>query len=284
MKGKRWPKYGCAAKLPARYGKSRWRSATQSPTAQFGAALGSSGSLVPTPPGNGRKVLQAAQLQLSASGNRIAVVSQELFNVVGLYRGIVKSSQITAAGANGYAYFQLSIPSASLQQTLSALSTLRYAHIVSRTDATQDVNGQYNALVRQLGDDRALRTALLKQLANATTQAQIASLQTQIKDAEAAISRDQAALGALDHQINFSAVDVQINAAPIVPVTSTGTSSRGFTLGTAWHDAIHVLTVAAGVSLIALAALIPLGLLAAVIAWIAYWVRRRRREAALDAA
>jgi hypothetical protein len=249
-----------------------------------GAAAGSFGAIVPTPPGNGRKLTQAAQLQLSSSGNKIDTVSQELFNVVGLYHGIVKTSQITAAGQNGYAYFGLSIPSSNLQRALSALSTLHYAHVVSRTDATQDVNGQYNGLVRKLGDDRALRTSLLKQLANATTQAQIISLQAQIKDAEAAIARDEAALAALNHRINYSAVDVQINAAPIVPLTPAGGSSHGFTLGTAWHDAIHVLTVAAGVSLIALAILIPLGLVAALIAWIAYWVRRRRREAALDAA
>jgi hypothetical protein len=254
------------------------------PTGVNGAATGSFGAIVPTPPGNGRKLTQAAQLQLSSSGNRIGTVSQELFNVVGLYHGIVKTSQITAAGQNGYAYFGLSIPSSSLQQALSALSTLHYAHVVSRTDATQDVNGQYNGLVRKLGDDRALRTSLLKQLATATTQAQIISLQAQIKDAEAAIARDEAALAALNHKINYSAVDVQINAAPIVPLTPAGGSSHGFTLGTAWHDAIHVLTVAAGVSLIALAILIPLGLVAALIAWIAYWVRRRRREAALDAA
>jgi hypothetical protein len=239
---------------------------------------------VPTPPGTGRKVIQTAQLQLASSGSKIDAVSQELFNVVGLYHGIVKTSQITAAGTNGSAYFELSLPSANLQQALNAMSTLRYAHVVARTDATQDVNGQYNALTRKLADDKALRTSLLKQLANATTQAQIISLQAQIRDAEAAISRDEAALGSLNHAVNYAAVDVQINAAPIVPVTPAGGSSHGFTLGRAWHDAIHVLTVTAGVSLIALAVLIPLGLVIALIAWIAYWVKRRRREAALDAA
>jgi hypothetical protein len=274
---------GVSSASSAVSGVAQTAPTAQAPTGVNGAAAGSFGAIVPTPPGNGRKLTQAAQLQLSSSGNKIDTVSQELFNVVGLYHGIVKTSQITAAGQNGYAYFELSIPSSNLQQALSALSTLHYAHVVSRTDATQDVNGQYNGLVRKLGDDRALRTSLLKQLANATTQTQIISLQAQIKDAEAAITRDEAALAVLNHQINYSAVEVQINAAPIVPLTPAHGSSHGFTLGTAWHDAIHVLTVAAGVSLIALAILIPLGLVAALIAWIAYWVRRRRREAALDA-
>jgi hypothetical protein len=40
--------------------------------------------------------------------------------------------------------------------------------------------------------------------------------------------------------------------------------------------------VAAGVALIALAVLVPLGLLAAVGLWVGYAVRRHRREQALD--
>ena len=60
------------------------------------------------------------------------------------------------------------------------------------------------------------------------------------------------------------------------------TPSKGFTISRAAHDAVKVLTVAAGVALIVLAALIPFGLVVALAAWIAYSVRRRRREHALD--
>jgi hypothetical protein len=40
--------------------------------------------------------------------------------------------------------------------------------------------------------------------------------------------------------------------------------------------------VVAGVALIVLAVLLPLGLVAALVAWVAFAVRRRRREQALD--
>ena len=249
-----------------------------------GSASSAPSTVIPTPETSGRKITQAAQLQLTAPGDRINEVSQELFTAVGLSNGIVKSSTITAAGSNGYAVFQLSIPSGNLATTMSALSTLRYAHVASETNATQDVTGQFNADAARLADARALRTSLLKQLAAATTQAEIDSLTAQIHDAEASIASDQATLARLGHQIDYSNVTVQINAATIPPAHASTTSSGGFTLGTAWHDAIRVLTIVAGVSLIALAVLIPLGLMAALIAWIAYWVRRRRREAALDAA
>ena len=235
------------------------------------------------PPANGRKIIQSAQLALSTAPSRVDTVAQEVFVVVGQAGGIVNSSTVTATGGpGGYAQFQLSIPSASLPQTMAGLSSLHYARVASRTDTTQDVNDQYQADVRRLADARALRTSLLRQLAGATTQAQIDSLTAQIHDAEASISSDEAALRSLNRQINYSQVTVTINGGAVpVPLPSTG-SGGGFSLGQAAHDAGRVLTVAAGVALIAGAALVPLALVAALVWWVAGAVRRRRREQALD--
>jgi len=256
------------------------------PTTASGQASSSSAAAQPgpilQPPANGRKIIQSAQLALSTAPSRIDTVAQEVFDVVGQENGIVSSSTVTATGGTGgYAQFQLSVPSSALPQTMAALSTLRYAHVSSRTDTTQDVNDQYQSDVNRLADARALRTSLLKQLANATTQAQIDSLTAQIHDAEASISSDQATLRQLEHQINFSQITLTINSPVPVPVP-VASGSGGFTLHTAAHDAGRVLTVAAGVALIALAALVPLALVGALGWWVTATLRRRRREQALD--
>jgi hypothetical protein len=233
------------------------------------------------PPNNGRKITQSAQLSLSAPPNRIDDVAQQVFEVAGAQNAIVNSSEVTATGGpDGYAQFQLSVPSSNLGQTMKQLSQLKYASVVSRTDTTQDVNNQFVSANHRLADAQALRTSLLKQLANAVTQAQIDSLNAQIHDAEATIGGIQAQLRGLNHQVDFSQVTVSINAGAIpVPVNHSG-----FTLGKAAHDAGRVLTVAAGVALIVLAALVPLGLLIALAWWIAIAIRRRQREQALDSA
>src|SRR5207302_1530426 len=88
--------------------------------------------------------------------------------------------------------------------------------------STQDVNGQYLYDVRKLGDDRALRSSLLKQLAKATTTQQIDSLTAQIHDAEASIRSDESTLRNLNHQIGFSQIDVSINAVQLPVVAWRG--------------------------------------------------------------
>jgi hypothetical protein len=211
-------------------------------------------------------------------------VAQEVFNVVGSEHGIVSSSNVTATGGlDGYAHFELSLPSGSLSDAMGRLSRLRYASVSSRTDTTQDVNGGFVSAGRRLADAQALRTALLKQLAGATTTTQISSLRAQIRDAESAIANAQSDLRGLNHRVNFSQVSVTVAATQILPV-SHGGSSGGFTLRRALHDAGRVLTVAAGVALITLAVLVPVGLAGLLGWWVASAARRRRREHALDLA
>ena len=269
------------APAPNRAEKSA-ASAPAATTASGSASSGAAESL--QPPTTGRKVVQSAQLQLAAPANRIDDVAQQVYNVIGQLNGIVVRSTITQTGGlDGSANFQLSVPSASLGQAMSQLSSLHYASVLSRTDASQDITDQYGAAKRALSDVRALRTSLLKQLASATTTEQIDSLKAQIRDAEASISSDQATLNRLNHQVGFSqlALDISARSAPApVPHHSSG----GFGIGRAAHDAGRVLTVAAGVALIAIAALTPVALVAALLWWVGSAVRRRRREQALDSA
>jgi Domain of unknown function (DUF4349) len=208
-------------------------------------------------------------------------VAQEVYDVIGQVNGIVQNSSVTQGGLAGSANFQLSVPSGALGQTLSRLSSLSYAQVVSRTDSSQDITDQYGAATRALADARALRTSLLKQLANAVTTEQIDSLKAQINGAEASISSDQATLNRLNHQVNFSQLSVFVNAQAVPPpVAHRG--GGGFTLHKAAHDAGRVLMVVAGVALIVIAALAPIALVVALAWWIGAALRRRRREQALD--
>ncbi|HWE32497.1 MAG TPA: DUF4349 domain-containing protein [Solirubrobacteraceae bacterium] len=266
--------------VPAQGAVASSAGSASSTPAHAPSKAGAFGAIGATPPSTGRKLIQSSQLALQTPAGRIDTVAQELFNVVGDEGGFVNRSSVTAGSTPAaYAQFQLSIPSGNLPQTMAQLSRLRYASVGSRTDNTQDVNNQYVGDQRALAQAQALRTALLKQLASAATQQQIDSLQAQLRDANRQIASDEAAVRTLNHAIDYSQVNVTINPATPAPVTH-----KGFTIGKAAHDAGRVLTVAAGVALIALAVIVPLSLLAALGWWAASAVRRRRREQALDLA
>lgn len=251
--------------------------------AALGPAGAASGSPVPGPAqplSGGRKIIQAAQLALTTTPNRIDDVAQEVFDIVGRQNAVVNNSAVTATGGqDGSAQFQLSVPSSALSATMFALSRLRYAAVASRTDTTQDVSGQVAGAGHRLADARALRTSLLVQLSNATTQPQIGSLRAQIHDAEGAIARDEAALRGLSRQVAYSRLDVTVSAGA-APASGGGS----FTIAQGVHDAGRVLTVLAGAALIGLAVLVPVGLVAVLVGWIVLTIRGRRREQALDAA
>lgn len=235
-------------------------------------------------PQNGRKVIQSAQLQLATDPNHIDTVAQEVFDVVGTEGGIVDRSSVTQTGGlDGTASFALRIPSGSLSQAMTRLSNLRGAQVVARTDSSQDINSQYVSATRTLADAQALRAALLRQLAGAQTTAEIDSLKSRIQDAENAIAAAQASLRGLNAQIDYSQVSVTVSARS-APAPAPHRSGGGFTLGRAAHLAGRVLIVAAGVALVALAVLVPVGLVAALVAWAGGTFRRRRREQALDLA
>jgi hypothetical protein len=258
-------------------------SAAASSTSSAATSTSAGGSAVPSPviPA-GRQVVQSAQLQLSAAANQINDVAQQVFNVVGAEKGFVNSSNVTsgAGNANAGAYFQLSIPSANLAATLTDLSRLRGAHVVSRTDQTNDITAQVGGAGERLAEARALRRSLLKQLADATTTAQVDSVQARLHDANASIASDLSTLRGLQRQVAYSRISVSIEPAGApAPVVH---HSSGFGIGRAAHDAGRVLVVVAGVGLIVLAVLVPVGLVAAFVAWVGFALRRRRREQSLD--
>ena len=239
----------------------------------------------PVPAPNGRKTIQSAQLNLSTAPSRVDDVAQEAFDVIGQENGIVNRSSVTQTGsADGNAFMQLSVPSSALAQTMTKLSQLTYARVASRTDNSQDVNNQYIQAKRRLADAQALRTSLLKQLANAVTTEQVASLKAQIRDAERSISSGESSLAALNHRIAYSNISLTIFAGAQPPITPTHHGSSGFTLGKATHDAGRVLVVVAGVLLIGLAVLLPVAAIAALAWWVGGMVTHRRRERALDLA
>lgn len=256
-------------------------SSSSSRTSGSSAALPASSSLASpsSVAGAQRQVQRSASLSLFTSPERVQDVAAGVSRVTEQFGGIVASSNISIGDAGqtgssrGSATFSLSIPSSRLEAALSALSAL--GQVRARSESSDDITAPYNAARDRLAQDRAARRSLLAQLAGATTPGALDSLRQRLRDLSSQISADANALGALRQQAGMSSVTVTLDSG------RSGPGGSGFTLSQAWHDAAHVLGVAAGTTVLVLAALIPLLVLGATVA-IALRVHRRRRERGLD--
>ncbi len=264
--------------------RGRGTSATSSDAAA-GVASSSEAARAPSgiaaPAASGvRKVEQSADLRLGAPADRIDGVARAVLAEVADVGGIVDRSNVTTGSdADGPgASFVLRIPSARLQEALGALSRVPHAHVLSRSDDTTDVNERFVSLRRALANERAERDGLLRALRAATSEQETLRLKARLDVLERAIATSEHAQRGLNARIAYSRVALTVDAED-----GGGSGGHRFTPARALHDAGHVLSVTAGVILIAAAVLVPFALLLA-LAWPFLRVRRRRRrEQALDA-
>jgi hypothetical protein len=237
----------------------------------------------PTPPRQNeapgerdRKVERSATLALAANGGDLDEVSDGVIHATDSAGGFVASSQVDASGNGGSARFDLRVPTARLDTTLAALSKL--AHVRSRTQTSDDVTGSVVTARERLTDAQAQRRALLRALGRARTGTQAEAIRARLRLARQEIAGARADLRSLDQRTTFSTV--------AVTVTASGESSGGgggFGPGDAARDAVRILGAIAGGLVVGLAVLLP-ALLVGGALWLGgRAVRRRRREAALDA-
>ena len=263
-------------------------AAAQSAAGSAAAEAGAPGADLAAParrPANGpyaskqsrRAVERSAQLVLGTDPEGVQAAADRVFATVGRYDGIVLSSSIRDGGpGDAGAEFALLIPSDRLSPALADLSAI--AEVRSREENAVDITAPTVTVAERLRDARAEVEGLLKQLAGADTDAERASVKAQLRFQRRRVATLRASLSDQRRRANFSRVWLQIATgdAAVFPAVDDGR----WTIGDALADAGRILSVAAGVILIALALLAPLALLALLV-WLAHrvWVRAGRERA-----
>src|SRR5262249_40117779 len=127
----------------------------------------------------------------------------------------------------------------------------------------------------ELRDSNATVEGLLKELGDAEAEAERESVEARLREERGRHAAIRSRLDKLGKRASMSEVTVRIvtnHGAGVVPPPSKGTGNGNWGVGDALHDAGHILTIAAGVLLIALAVLAPIGLIA-----LAFWLANRFR-------
>jgi negative regulator of sigma E activity len=227
-----------------------------------------------------RRVQRDADLTLTTAPREVQDVADRVVSVTQDIGGVVARSSVDVGDAQAAASFTLRIPTSRLDDGLKRLSDL--AHVGSLRQGSTDITGSFVSAADRLSDARAERRALLKALGKATTPNAIASLRSRIRFNRSEIAALKGDLQALRRRADLATVSVQVVGRGATKGAMGG--DGGWTPGDAAHDALRVLEVLAGVLLIAVAVLAPLGVLALLMVLATGAARRRRREHALDAA
>ena len=230
----------------------------------------------PAAPAQQRRVERSTRLELTTTD--VQAASDGVVRATQATGGFVQSSQVSTGDGRSTASFVLRVPTGRLDDALARLS--RLGHVRSLQQSADDITNVYNGASARLAEARAERRGLLRALSKATTAAEISSLRARIADNRGTLQREQRALNAVRNRANYATVGLELTG--VARKHAALPSGGSWTPGDAAHDAVRVLEVGAGVALIALAVLVPLGLVGAAGGFAAVAVRRRRREAALS--
>lgn len=214
-----------------------------------------------------RAIERNAQITLGTDPENVQQVSSDVLGVVGRYGGIVLNSSVEdgPAGDAG-ATFELLIPSERLGGALADLSEV--AEVRSREETTTDITAPTVTTQERLQDARAEVEGLLKQLANADTDDERASVEAQLSFQRQRIAGLRSTLSKLERRANLSRVSLDIVTGDAASFGEE--TGEGWGVADAIDDAGKILGTAAGISLVTLAVALPFAILA-----LLFWLGRR---------
>lgn len=260
--------------------KAAEESAGAAEAESSGAGTATLPSVTSSPARGHRDIERSAAIVLGTKPGEVAGAASKVYAAVHAVNGVVLNSSVESgrAGPTG-ASFSLLIPSRKLDDALASFSQI--AEVRSRHDATNDITAPTVGVTEELRDSNASIEGLLKELGDVETEGERESVEARLREERRHHAAIRASLEHLHKRASMSEVSVQIvtnHGAGVVPPSK---GDGGWSVGDALHDAGHILTVAAGVLLIALAILAPIGLIALLL-WSANRFRvRRLRDRAL---
>jgi Domain of unknown function (DUF4349) len=227
-----------------------------------------------------RDIERSASIVLGTKPGEVAGAAAKVYTAVHAANGVVLNSSVESGrtGPTG-ASFSLLIPSRKLDDALAEFSKI--AEVRSRHDATNDITAPTVGVTEELRDSNASIEGLLKELGNVETEAQRESVEARLREERRRHASIRASLEHLHKRASMSEVSLRIvtnHGAGVVPPSK---DDSGWSVGDALHDASHILTVAAGVLLIALAILAPIALIALLFWSLNRFRVRRLRERTL---
>jgi hypothetical protein len=258
-------------------------AAEVAPQASADSARGSGSAASPTspPPAAGaqpRRVERQAQLSVSIENGRFDDAAARVPQIAAAANAIIDTSRVSTDSSGGEATYTLRVPVGRLNDTLAQLSKL--GRVTSRDETGYDITGAVVSTEDRLGDLRAERDSVRRQLAAETDPDKAAELGDRLNGLRREVARVRGEAIRLQQRTSYATVSLTLDERGAGDSGSGGDEDKGGIAG-ALSDAGHILGGMAAVGIVALTVALPLALLVVLLWKSAAALRRRRREAGL---
>ena len=219
------------------------------------------------------RVVKHATLDVRVGAKHLGDQFAKAQSLAGFLGGYVEQSDL----GRGLASITMRVPVTRFDEAVARLGDL--GHVTDRSERGDDVSSQFSDLdarVRNLSAQEGVLQDLMRQ---ARSIPDTITVQQQLSQVRGEIEQLTGQRNLLDNQSSLATVTATLHASGVIAPRSH--ESRG-ALGRAWHDAVAVAVAIVGGTIVVLGALIPLGLLAALVA--GGWLIVRRRRPRLDPA
>lgn len=220
-----------------------------------------------------RLVERSALLSLAVAPDDVDSVSSRVQAVAESAGGYVQSSSVNTGPEGAGGNFELRVPVERLDRSMAELA--RLGKVRERSQSSQDITAIAVSAQEQLEDAQAERRSLLADLRRAEGDRERLRLRERLRAVSREIATLRATLRNAENRAAFALVSVSLFADS---EAGGGSGGSGWTPGDALRDAVRILEIAAGVLVVALAAGLPLALVAAT-GWLAVRLLTRRRRA-----
>ena len=253
------------------------RTSASGPVAAGAGAGLLESSAAPASKGN-RDVALEAEITLGTDPDGVQDVANKVVEVTDDHNGIVMDSSV-ADGEEGRAgaSFSLLIPSGQVESAVADLSGI--ADLRSRSQELTDITVPTNRAEDAVADSKAKIASLLGELEQTYDEDERAALEQRIRWERSDLRRAETRLNQLERRADYTPVAVRVETGG----DSVSDDESSWGLSDAVDDAGKLLGVAAGVTLLALAVAIPIGIVVLIaLAINRAWVRRSRHRALTD--
>lgn len=218
------------------------------------------------PAASGRQVIEQGSVTLEVThvAHAVAVLTAKTVAA----GGYVAASSMNGSGSSAMGNLTLRVPATVFRSFLSGVG--RIGHVVGETQSGTDVTGEVNNLAVEIGATRSEIAGYERLYQKASSMSDLLQIEQALTQAEANLLNLEQQAAGIHQAVRLATITVSITPVPVV------VASRGVQVGAVFRGSLATMLSVGRLLLAGVVWVAPWAVLAAAVAAVVRWWRRRR--------